>query len=115
MILFYTFLNYKDQPDYFLYKSIKNKLKKKNQIEIKNSLNEIDIQTSDKIVDKIYFLFKKKAKGTYNIGTEKGISIENFAQKLSKKKIKIITKKHKKSYCIADVKKFNSLYKNETS
>ena len=77
----------KDQPDYFLYKSIKNKLnKKKNSIEIKNSLNQIDIQTSNKVVDKIYFLFKKKAKGIYNIGTGKGISIANFAQKFSKKK-----------------------------
>lgn len=106
-----------DQPDYFLYKSIKNKLnnlnKKKNSIEIKNAFNEIDIQTSDKVVDKIYFLFTKRAKGIYNIGTGKGISIVNFAKKLSKKKIKITTKKHKKFYFVADVKKFNSLKQNE--
>ena len=69
------------------------------------------IQTADKVVNKIYFLFKKKVKGVFNIGTGNGISVENFAKKLTKKKIKIKTFKHKKIYSIASMKKFNSLIK----
>lgn len=105
------------QPEFFLYQSIKNKLKKnknKNIIKIINADSVIDIQKSENVAKTIIKLFKKRAEGIFNIGTGKGITIKNFAKKITKKKIKIETIKQKRTYSVANIKKLNSIIKNGT-
>jgi UDP-glucose 4-epimerase/GDP-4-dehydro-6-deoxy-D-mannose reductase len=108
---FYDELQSKD----FLFPSIKNKiskLKNKNTVKIINAYNVIDIQKAENVAKIIVKLFEKKAKGIVNIGTGKGISVKNFAKRLTKKKITIDTKKHDKTYYVANIKKLNLIIKN---
>jgi UDP-glucose 4-epimerase/GDP-4-dehydro-6-deoxy-D-mannose reductase len=104
------------QPEFFLYQSIKKKLKKnknKNIIKIINAESVIDIQKSENVAKTIIKLFEKRAEGIVNIGTGKGITIKNFAKKITKKKIKIETIKQKRTYSVANIKKLNSIIKND--
>lgn len=102
----------KKQSKNFLYPSILEKLKRtknKNNIFIYNANNILDIQTAQNVVNIIIRLFEKRALGTFNIGTGKGIKISNFIKKISKKKIKITTNTKKKQIVVADIKKLNSV------
>jgi len=104
------------QQNFYLYQSIKEKLKKiknENIIEITNANSVIDIQKAENVADTIIKLYEKQAFGTVNIGTGKGTSIKNFAKKITKRKIRILTNKHTKTYTIANVKKLNSIIKND--
>lgn len=102
----------KSQSKDFLFSSSKDKIKKlsnKKSIHIINAHSVIDIQKAEDVVKIILHLFKKKIQGTVNIGTGKGISIENFVKKITKKKIKVLTNTKKKTITIASVKKLNLL------
>ena len=109
---FYDKLQSKD----FLFPSIKDKiskLKNENALKITNAYNVIDIQKAENVAKIIVKLFEKKAIGIVNIGTGKGISVKNFATKLTKKKIIINTNKHNKTCYVANIKKLNLITKND--
>ena len=100
------------QSEEFLYSSIRKKLKEnlnKKNIFIFNANNVLDIQRAESVVKVIIKLFVKKAKGTFNIGTGKGIEIKSFVKKLTKKKIIISTNTKKKTIVVANIKKLNSV------
>ena len=100
------------QSEEFLYSSIRKKLKKnlnKKNIFIFNANNVLDIQKAESVVKIIIKLFEKKAQGTFNIGTGKGVEIKSFVKKLAKKKITILTNTKKKTIVVANIKKLNSV------
>lgn len=98
------------QSDDFLYSSIREKLKEnKKTIFISNANNILDIQKAESVVKIIIKLFNKRAQGTINIGTGKGITIKSFARKLTKKKIIIKTDTKEKIMVIANIEKLNSI------
>ena len=69
----------------------------------------MDIQKAESVVKIIIKLFNKRAQGTINIGTGKGITIKSFARKLTKKKIIIKTDTKEKIMVIANIEKLNSI------
>ncbi|MDA0996376.1 MAG: SDR family oxidoreductase [Proteobacteria bacterium] len=96
----------------FLFPSVKDKIKKlskKKNISIVNAYSVIDIQKATDVVKIILKLFEKKTQGIFNIGTGKGISVKNFARRLTNKKIKIYTNNKKANKIVADIKKLNSI------
>ena len=100
------------QSEEFLYSSIRKKLREnssKNKIFVFNANNVLDIQRAEDVIKIIIKLFERKAQGTFNIGTGRGINIKNFAKKLTKKKITISTNTKKKTIVIANVKKLNTV------
>ncbi|MDA7733970.1 SDR family oxidoreductase [Candidatus Pelagibacter sp.] len=100
------------QSEEFLYSAIRKKIREnlnKKNIFIFNANNVLDIQRAENVVKIIIKLFEKKAGGTFNIGTGKGIEIKRFVKKVTKKKITILTNTKKKTIVVANIKKLNSL------
>ena len=80
---------HKTQKKPFLYPSIKDKIKrlKLKKVYIKNGNCIRDFSNAENIIKIILQVYKKKLKGTYNIGSGKGITIKEFIYKnISKKK-----------------------------
>ncbi len=73
----------------FLYPSIKEKIRKlkSKKIYIENGNCIRDFSNAEKVIKIIFQVYKKRLRGTYNIGSGKGISIKKFIYKnISKKK-----------------------------
>lgn len=105
---------HKTQTGNFLYPNIKNRLQKEDltKFELYGANSIRDISNAEAIVDKIYFLFKKNSTGVYNIGSGNGISIADFVQSLTDKKITLI-KKGNSDYLVANISKLNKVLNNE--
>lgn len=97
----------------FLYPSIKEKLKKikRNTLEIYGSKNIRDISTAEEIIEIIYKLFLRKYKGTVNIGSGKGMSIEQFVKLISRQNNLIIKdiEKYKPNMHVANINKLKKI------
>ena len=70
-----------------------------------------DFLNAEEVADIILELMKRKATGTYNIASGKGIKIKDFVQSLTKTPIKIVNK-GEQDILVADVSKLNKLLKN---
>jgi nucleoside-diphosphate-sugar epimerase len=105
----FSFYHYKQNESY-LFPSIRNKIKKlkdnDNSIFVENSNNVRDFLKAEDVIKIIYKLFEKKFKGTINIASGKGVSIENFIKKNIKKNINILSdNNYKKNILVADISK----------
>jgi nucleoside-diphosphate-sugar epimerase len=73
---------------------------------VENSNNVRDFLKAEDVIKIIYKLFEKKFKGTINIASGKGVSIENFIKKNIKKNINILSdNNYKKNILVADISK----------
>ena len=97
----------------FLYPSLKEKLKNidKKTIEIYGSKNIRDISRAEEIIEIIYQLFLRKYKGTINIGSGKGISIEQFTKLISNQTNLIVKdiEKYEPNKLVADISKLKKI------
>ena len=105
----FSFYHYKQNESY-LFPSVRNKIKKlkdnDNSIFVENSNNVRDFLKAEDVIKIIYKLFEKKFKGTINIASGKGVSIENFIKKNIKKNINILSNNnYKKNILVADISK----------
>jgi UDP-glucose 4-epimerase len=107
----FSFYHYK-QDESYLFSSARKKIResKDGNIYVENANNIRDFLKAEDVVKIIYKLFRKKYQGTINIASGKRISIKNFIQKQTKKKINILTNKnYKKSILVANVNKLKKI------
>lgn len=97
----------------FLYPKMKERIKDDdlNSFELYGADSVRDISNAEEIVDSIYELFENKVIGTYNIGSGKGIKIQDFVASLTTKKINFV-KKGSVDYLVADISKLNKVLKD---
>jgi len=99
----------------FLYPAIISRLKEEDlsrPFELHGADSVRDFLNAEKVVDIILKLMKGRAVGIYNIGSGEGISIRDFVQGMSDKKLNI---KHMggQDYLVADISKLNDFLLNK--
>jgi len=105
---------HKTQKPPFLYPVMLERLKTedlKKDFELYGAESVRDFLNAEEVADIILELMKRKATGTYNIASGKGIKIKDFVQSLTKTPIKIVNK-GEQDILVADVSKLNKLLKN---
>lgn len=103
----------KRQPPTYLYPNIKKRLKQEDLDKpffISNGKSIRDFLSAEKVAMIITKLIMKNTTGFINIGSGVGVSISDFVQSLSKKKLNIQTNEHK-SILVADTKKLSRIIK----
>ncbi len=96
-----------------LYPSIKLRLCSEDLTEpffLRGAKSIRDIQNAEVAIDKIIKLMQMRYDGTINIGSGKGISIEDFVRNLSSLKLTIsFDPKEEQSFLVADISKLNKV------
>jgi len=102
---------HKTQKPPFLYPNILRRLEEEDldkEFELQGGESFRDFLNAEDIADIILELMQKKAIGTYNIASGKGIKIKDFVQSMTDKKIKIKSI-GEPDYLVANIDKLNNI------